>query len=84
MWIPTEHKELVQFANKDQIKDYIDSEQLPEYLGGQCTKNFACAPPECLSVSAMGADLGITNEEIDDYLKIYEPVIKETKKCFQI
>jgi hypothetical protein len=29
MWIPTKNHDLVKFANKDQIKDYIDVQNLP-------------------------------------------------------
>lgn len=84
MWIPAKHQDLVKFANKDQIKDFIDSEQLPQYLGGQCRRSFSVAPEECLSVRYMGDRLGLTNEEIDDYLNTFEPIIKETKRCCQM
>ena len=82
MWIPQRHQGLVKFANKDEIKDYIDAEQLPRYLGGHCTKDFTFAPPECQSVTEVGDQWGFSNEEINDYLKSFGPQIKETKRVF--
>lgn len=83
MWIPAKHHELVKFANKEEIQDYIDGQYLPKYLGGQCERNFAVAPPECRSVSEMADRWGFANEEINEYLKIFGPQIKETKRVME-
>ncbi|XP_054156832.1 motile sperm domain-containing protein 2-like [Oppia nitens] len=80
MWIPNRHQHLVRFANKDEIQDYIDSEQLPKYLGGRCKRRFAEPPDGCRSVREISDNWGFTGDEIDGYLQIFEPHINETQR----
>jgi hypothetical protein len=84
MWIPAKNHELVKFANKDEIKDYIDVENLPKYLGGTCVKNFAAYPKGCKSITELVNELGFSEKEIKEHLSIMEPNIIETKRILCI
>jgi len=84
MWIPAKHQELIKFANKEEIKDYIDVKDLPKYLGGTCNQNFASYPLGCKSIADMTDQLSITRDEIEHYFKIFEPNVVETKRILDL
>ena len=78
-WIPEEQRKLIKFANKDQIFDFIDKENLPDFLGGICPKDYRTAPKGCPSAEEIAKEKGMSDKDIEKMLKIYEPHIIPVK-----
>lgn len=79
MWLG-DLQHLVKFSSGDQIRDYIDEENLPRYLGGKCTKNFAQAPKTAPGVDEVAPSYGFTHAEVKKYMKVFDPSLQEAKK----
>jgi len=76
--VPEDQRKLIRLCNGKDIHEYIDPENLPDYIpGGTCTINYRKAPKGCKSFEEVGKEYGMTKEDIDKVLKIYEPLMKE-------
>lgn len=51
VWVPDEHRELVKFSNQKTIFEYIDKENLPDFMGGTCGRNYRAVPENCTSIA---------------------------------
>ena len=72
-------QKIIKFANGDEIKDLIPVEKLPRYLGGMSDMDFTVAPVGCKSVQELGPKYGFTDAEVEKYLKMFEPHMKEAQ-----
>ncbi|XP_053201677.1 motile sperm domain-containing protein 2-like [Panonychus citri] len=43
-WVPEHYQRLAIFINRFNLNDYIEPENLPDYLNGTCTKNYRNVP----------------------------------------
>lgn len=79
MWVGR-HQKIIKFANGDEIKEYIPVENIPKYLGGEAVVDFTLPPEGCKSVKELAPQYGFTEDEVNKYMKIFEPHIKEANK----
>jgi len=77
-WL-AEYQKYVSFANGDEIKNIVDLDSLPKYLGGNCPRSFIKAPDNCPSVYDLAHRHGFTRDEVDKFLKVYEDLLLEAK-----
>lgn len=75
-----EYQKLVFFANGQEILNYVDTDQLPKYMGGTCDKSFTEAPEGCPSVYDVAPNYGFTEDEIKKYMKSYEDLLEEANQ----
>jgi hypothetical protein len=75
-WLGSDQK-IIKFANGDEIKTLIPLDQLPKYLGGEADIDFTKAPDGCKSVIELGPKYGFTDDEVEKYMKMFEPHMKE-------
>ena len=79
-WIQPNHHHLILFANGDEIKNFVDEDNLPKYLGGSCCKSFTEPPEECKSsFRDMGPKYGFSEDELDKLFKLFENQLKEAE-----
>lgn len=71
--------ELIKFSSGDQILDYIDACNLPDYLGGTCTRNFRAVPKASQPVLMMAPIFGYSKDDYDRLLPHFEKHLKEAE-----
>lgn len=69
-------KERLSYVKKQQLKEYIDPDQLPDFLGG--TREKAIFPPNLVPLEECYERYGLDNKFVDYYYNFYK--IKRTKK----
>lgn len=75
-----DYKKMIMFANGEEIKKFVDVDNLPKYLGGTCTKSFT-KPPDCSpSVYQVADQFGLTPHQVAKYMKLYEDLLNESYK----
>jgi hypothetical protein len=74
-WIPEEQRKLIKFANKTEIDNYVDTENLPDFLGGTCDKDYRVVPKGCPSAEELATRRGLSAKEIERIGKIFEPYL---------
>jgi hypothetical protein len=70
-WLDSESKKLVRFATKKDINKLIDTENLPDYMGGTADKNYRHVPKGTVSVEEMAKQFGIICENEISKLNTY-------------
>lgn len=78
--IPQSFLPLIKFANKNDITDYIPIDNLPDYMGGKCKRNYRFIPKGCTNVTKLAIDNGYTDEDIERILPLFEPLLEEADK----
>ena len=78
-WIPEEQRKLIKFANKEEIFDFIDKENLPDFLGGICPIDYRISPKGCPSAEDIAKEKGLSEKEIEKIRKTFEPHLKAVK-----
>lgn len=58
-WVPQEYKQLIQFSNSQTIYEYIDKENLPDFMGGTCKRDYRAAPENCTTLEQAAKLWGI-------------------------
>lgn len=66
-WLAEDHKELVKFSDSQTIYEYIKEENLPDFLGGTCKRDYRAVPSTSITITQAAKRWDI-NE--DDLLKI--------------
>ena len=79
--IPQSFLPLIRFANKNDITNYIPIENLPDFMGGQCKRDYRHIPDGCTTVAKVAIDNGFTQADIDRILPIFEPLLEEADKA---
>jgi len=77
-WIPPERRKLVRFSSDSDITDYIDAENLPDYMGGNCKKSYNTAPensPSCYDFGVNEAKLPL--KRVQEIVKQFEQFLPE-------
>ena len=83
LWLGPQQR-VITFVNGEEIKGLLPLDQLPRYLGGTAEHDFTVAPEGCKTVKELGPKYGFTDKEVEKYLKIFEPHIKEAQQLVRI
>ena len=80
-WISNEIHHIIKFANKQQIFDYIDAENVPEYIpGGKCTKDICFVPDGVKSAEQLPHLKHFTQEQLNNFRAIFKLPIKQQQQ----
>lgn len=58
-WIPEEHRELVKFSDARTIYEYVERENLPDFMGGTCKRDYRQPPDNCTTLEEAAKLWGI-------------------------
>jgi len=77
-WLDSDAKKLVRLATKKDIHRIIDTENLPDYMGGIGSKNYRQAPKGVPNVEELANQLGISCEtDVKKIVSHFQQIIKE-------
>lgn len=63
-WIPEEHRQLIKFSNCRTIYEYIDKENLPDFMGGECQRDYRQVPDNCTSLEEAAKLWGVEHDVV--------------------
>lgn len=58
-WIPEEYRQLIKFSNSRTIYEYVDKENLPDFMGGTCKRDYRAVPKNCTTLEEAAKLWGI-------------------------
>lgn len=71
--LPQDATRLFRFCNRKNITDLIDSHNLPDFMGGQCEKDYRLVPQGCRPAEQVAADeMGLTSEQVKSVKKHFD------------
>lgn len=81
--IPDEYVQLVKFSNPTTIFEYIDKEQLPDFLGGTSEFDYKKVPDNCITLKQATKLWGVEKEVVKKILMRYGDLLpRETIEEF--
>ena len=69
--LPEEDRHRVIITTRDDLLAYIPVENLPDFLGGTCDKDYRLSPDGAILLSQFCADRGIGDKDIENAMKYY-------------
>ncbi|RWS15623.1 Motile sperm domain-containing protein 2-like protein [Dinothrombium tinctorium] len=75
--MPTEFVSLIKFASGEEIFEYIDKENLPDFLGGTCKRNYMAVPRGSKSIYDVCEQFGYQKEIINKYMPRFKALLDE-------
>ena len=75
-WLPEDQRELSNPITKKELNDYVDPDQLPDFLGGTCNLPYKTVPKDVLSAHDLAKQLSISKSAADKLTKHLEPYIR--------
>lgn len=76
-WVPEEHAQLVKFSTSQTIFEYVDRENLPDYMGGTCKLDYRKAPENCSTLEEAAKLWGIEDNLVRKILAKYQEFLPE-------
>ncbi|KAI2808397.1 Motile sperm domain-containing protein 2 [Blomia tropicalis] len=76
-FIPSTFTRIVHFADKSNITDYIAKENLPDFMGGTCTRDYRYVPDGCPPVEQVAQDRGFSLEDVARITEKFKPYLDE-------
>ena len=49
-WVSEEHRQLVKFSDSQTIFEYVAGENLPDFMGGTCRRDYRAVPENCTTL----------------------------------
>ncbi|RWS15633.1 Motile sperm domain-containing protein 2-like protein [Dinothrombium tinctorium] len=62
-------KKHIRFFNKQQLLEFVDEQNLPDFLGGTCTEVYRRVPKDAIDVYTLSKSEGLTREQVEKLLK---------------
>lgn len=81
--LPSEYKKLAKTASKKDIHNWIAKDAMPDFMGGTCDINYRRSPKGCPGVEDMKEKLKLTDEQLVQIRKIYEPYLDEANEALE-
>ena len=75
-WLPQDQRELIHPITKKELNDFVDSDQLPDFLGGTCDLPYKTAPKDVPSAHDLAEKLSIGKSAVDKLTKHLESYIQ--------
>lgn len=79
-WLPTETREKIKFANKDEILQYFDKENLPAYMGGTCEIDYHQIPKGCKPARVIAEQREMSEKAVNRIMKTFQPFLDEAEE----
>jgi len=78
-FVPENLLGVLRFASGDEIFKFIDRENVPDYLGGACKRNYRQVPLGSRPVEELVEDVGLSQEDIDRLMPNFESILKNAE-----
>lgn len=80
--LPQDATRLFRFCNRHNISELIDPQNLPDFMGGQCDKDYRLVPEGCRPAEQVAADeMGLTAEQVKSVKKHFEKHFSDSNKA---
>lgn len=78
-FIPPERRDVVVFINDSQIFTYVDKENVPDFLGGTCQRDYVVKPKNCETTVGylLKQKPEIPAKRIKDVIKVFLEVLPD-------
>lgn len=63
-WLPDDHKELVKFSDSQTIYEYFTEENLPDFIGGTCKRDYRAIPSNSITISQVAKRWNLNEDEL--------------------
>jgi len=63
-WLSEDHKDLVKFSNSQTIYEYIKEENLPDFMGGTCKRDYRATPDNSISIAQAAKLWNLKEDEL--------------------
>lgn len=77
MCIPQEYTQLLKLSNSNTIYEYIDKENLPDFMGGTCERDYRKVPENCTSLGEAAKLWGIEGHIIKKVISRFAEYLPE-------
>ena len=74
-FVPEDFKQSIYIINKKELNNYIDPNQLPNFLDGTCELSYKAAPQDVSSAHVLAEQLKISKSAADKLTKHLQPHI---------
>ena len=74
-WIPEEQRKMIKFANKDEVFNFVDKDNLPDFMGGVCQMDYRIAPKGCPTAEEVAKERGFSEKVILKIRETYEHLL---------
>ena len=71
----------VRFCDERSVREFIDPQNLPDFMEGNCKRNYRWIPAGCPSVFKLANAHGITDAEIEKILPQFQPLLDEAEEA---
>lgn len=78
-FVPQSLLGVLRFGSGDEIFNYIDRENVPDYLGGTCKRNYRQVPVGSVSVEELVEDVGLSTEDVKRLMPNFEQILKNAE-----
>uniref|UniRef100_A0A6G1S5M7 Motile sperm domain-containing protein 2 n=1 Tax=Aceria tosichella TaxID=561515 RepID=A0A6G1S5M7_9ACAR len=62
-WLSEDHKDLVKFSDSTTIYEYFEEENLPDFVGGTCKRDYRTVPSNSITLSQAAKQWNLNEEE---------------------
>lgn len=76
--IPSEKRDIVQFISSDKILDFVDKENLPDFLGGTCKRPYRFVneqSPDAIDYMAATTQKSISRKRLKEILTLFADIL---------
>lgn len=71
-WLSEDHKDLVKFSDAQTIYEYFIEDNLPNFIGGACKRDYRALPDNCITISTAAKRWDLNEEECMKIRKKFE------------
>lgn len=63
-WLSEDHKDLVKFSDSQTIYEYFSDENLPDFIGGTCKRDYRAVPSNSISIAQAAKRWDLNEDEL--------------------
>lgn len=63
-WLAEDHKDLVKFSDAQTIYEYFQEENLPDFVGGTCKRDYRAVAPNSITIAQAAKRWDLNEEEL--------------------
>lgn len=76
-WIPDEHKQLIKFSDSKTIYEFVARENLPDFMGGTCKRDYREVPKNCTRMEEAAKLWGVDHHTMRKVLEKFQDNLPE-------
>lgn len=63
-WLSEDHKDLVKFSDSRSIYEYFNEDNLPDFIGGKCKRDYRAVPDNSMTISQAAKSWDLNEDEL--------------------